>query len=85
MNQKIYSGRILAVNRCVGAAIKGNAVVNNLPVILGLGIGKTKGRIHIALTNNMGHTQMIALYNDIVVFIELQMVYCIKFFSAAAK
>ena len=58
--------------------------MDNLPVIFRLSIGKTKGRIHIPLTNNMRYAQMVTFNNHVIFFVELEIFCSVKFFSAAA-
>ena len=66
LNQKIDSSSVLTIYCCISTAIKGDSVMNNLPIIFGLCIGKTKSCIHIAFTNNMRHSKMVTLNHHLV-------------------
>ena len=59
--------------------------MNDLPVVLCLRVGKTKGRINIAFTDNMGYAQIVAFNHNIILLVELSVVRGIKFFNTAAR
>ena len=82
-NQKVSDRRIwaLGLGRC--AAVEVDGVIDQLPVVLGLGIGKAKGGIHIALTNHMGHAANITFDHHIVFVAETLIVGSWEFLGTA--
>ena len=83
LDQKVSDRRIRPLGLGCGAAIEIDGVVNQLPVVLSLSIGKAKSGIYIAFANNMGHAADIPLNYYIVFVAEILIVGGGEFFRTA--